>query len=353
MKKLILSLSIILSALVWGCSDDEPTKSVTFTDAESFFTDLDFQGTVIIKKGGSTLLSRGYGMANLATDASNTSETKFRLASVSKTLTAMGVIQLKRDGLIDSFDQTLSEFDEEFPYGNEISIRHLLTHQSGIRDYVGTIEPIAKSGTQVSPEDIFDALVVSMEEEGPLFSPGTSMSYSNSNFLIAAILIEELSDQSYEQYITENVLIPLGMNDTEIGSNEITEAGYAHGYSSSTDVSTYPMQVAFGAGNWTSTVGDMAIWCEAVMGNWFTAEEKSEIFPEDVPAESTMFGMGWFKSNIGGKDIIWHGGDIDGFSTIISFIPESEGVVVALSNQEDETGYVREQILETLFKHQF
>ena len=353
MKNSIYTFSLILVVFLLGCSnDDAPAPTEQFTDAESYFSDINFQGSVLIKKNGNTILNRSYGEANLGQNESNTPETKFRIGSVTKTFTAMAMVQLKRDGLIESFDQKLSEFDDEFPEGDKISIRHLLSHGSGLPDYVDAIEPIAKSGTYVSPEDILDAIMETVEEDGLLFEPGSAVSYSNSNFLIAALLIDELTDEGYEEYIRLNVLEPLNMNDTELGENEITESGYAHGYEGSEDVSSYPMPVAYGAGDWTSTTADLARWAEAVMCDWFTAEERNDVFPGDVPAGYTMFGLGWFKSNLANKDFYWHGGDISGFTALMGFEPTTGGIVIALSNQGDK-GDQRFEIIETLLAHQF
>ena len=354
MKKLFYLLTVITAVSLLSCGNDDADRpAISYENAEQFFTDLNFQGAVIIQKNGAEVLSRGFGLANQQTAEANSIETKFRLASVSKTLTAMGVVQLKRDGLIESFDQKLSDFDEEFPHGTQISIRHLLTHQSGLPEYVGAFEPLAKSGEQFEPEDIYEIIKESVTEDGLLFAPGERFHYCNSNFLIAALLIEELSGVTYAEYIQDKVLNPLGMTHTEIGTNVITLEGYAHGYQGNADRSEYPIEITLGAGNWTSTASDMLNWCEAVMGDWFTDEEKAEIFPGEVPAETTLMGMGWFKSNIGGKVYFWHGGDIDGFSTMIGFIPEVQGIIITLSNQEDVTGSQREQLIETLLRQAF
>lgn len=353
MKNFIQLLSLMMLTMMVGCSNDDSTPTSAYTDAETFFTELDYQGTVIIKKDDTEILSRGFGLANQTTGESNGLNTKFRLASVSKTLTAMAVVQLKRDGLIDSFDQTISEFDDDFPNGDQITLKQLLMHQSGLPDYVGAIEPLAKSGNSIAPEDIYEVIQEEVTENGLLFSPGTSVAYSNSNFLITALLIEALSEQSYTDYVMEEILSPLGMNATEPGQPAIDGQGYARGYQGTEDVSSYPIHIALGAGNWTSTATDMLLWCEAIMGDWLTAEEKALVFPGDVPLESTLLGMGWFKSNIGGTLYYWHGGDIDGFSTMIGFIPEQQGIIITLSNQEDPTGMQREQIIETLLRKEF
>lgn len=308
---------------------------------------------MLISRNGADVLRTGFGKANLATGEMNATDTRFRIGSVSKTLTGMGVIQLLRDGLLTNLDQPLSDFDVAFPLGNQITVRHLLTHQSGIPDYVGAFEGPAKSGESFTPEDIYEVLAASIAENGLNFTPGTLTQYSNSNFLIAALLIQELSGTTYHDYIKQNVLIPLGMNDTEVGTNDIPGVGYAQGYHNGQNASSYPMSLAFGAGDWTSTVNDLEKWCAAAMGaTWFTPAEKEMIFGGEVPAEATVFGLAWFKSNIGGRKFYWHGGDIDGFSALIGFVPASNSILIALSNEQDDTAATRNAIIETIVKEE-
>ena len=353
MKTKIYTLILLISTITFfnSCSDDEnnlPTPD-EYVDAQTFFEEIDFRGSVLISKNSGDILRTGFGEANKSAGTLNDMDTKFRIGSVSKTLTGMGIVQLKRDGLINGFDQLLSDFDAGFPHGNEITIRHLLSHQSGIPDYLPMVEPEAKSGQQFVAEDIYELIKTYLAENNLDFVPGSSVSYSNSNFIMAALLIENLSGKTYEDYIKSNVLTPLNMNDTEMGTDTISGEEYAQGYNGNTNVSIYPMDVAFGAGCWTSTVNDLEKWCSAVMGdNWFSADEKEAVFGGDVPEGTTKFGLGWFNSTVGGKTFYWHGGDIDGFASLIGFVPESNGIIVTLSNQQDDTGEKRNLIIETI-----
>ncbi len=353
-KFLLLPILSFVTLLFISCSnEDDPITISEYTDATTFFNELDYSGSVLISKNGSDILRTGFGMANKTTAEPNATDTRFRIGSVSKTLTGMGIVQLKRDGLIESFDQMLSDFDDSFPHGNEITLRHLLSHQSGLPDYVPMVESAAKSGQTFTPETIFEIEKDQVAENDLNFAPGTSVAYSNTNFLILALLIEELSGESYENYISTKILEPLNMTDTEMGSNEISGENYAQGYYGNENVSEYPMQIAFGAGCWTSTVPDLEKWCRATMGdNWFSPDEKNVIFGEDVPEESTAFELAWFRSKIDGKTFLWHGGDIDGFASLIGFVPESNSVLISLSNEQDDSGTTRNTIIETIVNNE-
>jgi len=355
MKKYIYSVISILLVCASCTKDEVPANyRIGYTNPQLFFEELEYHGAVLISKSCNDIIRKGFGMANHETGESNTVTTKFRIGSVSKTLTRMGIIQLKRDGLIASFDQSLSDLDPLFSSFSEITLRQLLKHQSGIPDYVPMIEDAAKAGEAISPIKICELLEEHISSEGLLFTPGTSMQYSNSNYLLAAVLIEKLAGSSYENYIHQNILQPLNMQHTEMGTNSIPSQGYAQGYNGIQNVSDYPMSITIGAGCWTSTVEDMEIWCKAVMEDeWLTEEEKNVIWGLDVAAETTVFGMSWFVSNINNNTFIWHGGDIDGFSSLIGFIPESEGVIIALSNEQDNTAFTRNTIIETILNNEF
>lgn len=347
------SLYFSLLLFLCACSNDEtplPTPD-DYSDALTFFEDIEFSGSVLVSRNGNDILRSGFGEANKSSGILNATDTKFRIGSISKTFTGMGIVQLKRDSLIEGFNQPLSDFDATFPFGDKITIRHLLSHQSGIPDYLRWVESDAKQGNQTSPEEIYSSIKTYLSDNKLDFEPGTSVSYSNSNFLIAALLIESLSGISYENYIRTNILIPLNMTDTEMGNDNIAGERYAQGYHGNTNVSQYPMKITLGSGCWTSTVNDLEKWCTAVMGdNWFSTHEKELIFEEEVPAESTVFGLGWFTSNVNGKIFYWHGGDIDGFASLIGFVPESHGVVIALSNWQDDSGETRNLIIETILQ---
>ncbi|WP_346856640.1 serine hydrolase domain-containing protein [uncultured Draconibacterium sp.] len=356
MKTIYFSILLLFSILLYSCGNEElplPNDS-TYTNAQTFFEDLKFRGAVLISKNNNDILRTGFGEANSQTGELNNDTTKFRIGSVSKTLTGMGIVQLIRDGLITGLDQYLSDFDADFPNGNSITIRHLLSHQSGIPDYVPRIEGQAKSGQSFTSDDIYNEIKNAITENGLDFAPGTEMHYSNSNFLIAAVLIEQLSGKTYSSFIKQHVLEPLQMNDTEMGNSTIGGSVYAQGYNGSNNVSNYPMNITLGAGCWTSTVGDMEKWCKAAMGdNWFTAAEKKAIFESDIPMESTIFGLAWFNSNIFDKTFHWHGGDIDGFSALIGFVPQNQGIIIALSNEQDDTAQKRNKIIETILNEEF
>ncbi|MBB3122744.1 CubicO group peptidase (beta-lactamase class C family) [Mesoflavibacter sabulilitoris] len=356
LHKLLMAFIIAIVMLFTSCSsdDDNNTASIDYTTAENLLTDINFQGYAIITKNGSDLVRQGFGLANENTALPQDYQLAYRIGSVSKTLTAASIIQLKRDGYITSFNQTLDEFDSEFPNGDQITIAHLLSHQSGIPDYQFVVEDAAAQGSFFDEEDIYEVIIELITENGLNFTPGAGKQYSNSNYLIAALLIQELTQMPYHDYIQQNIFNPLEMTNTYRGTDHINPNTHAEGYNNGSANSIYPMNLAFGAGDFSSTPKDMETWTNAVKTNWFSATEKKEdIFAQDVPSGYVDFGLGWFTTQEGNTTLYWHGGDIDGYWSMIGFVPEYNATIVLLSNQQDDSGEQRNTIIQQLLTNEF
>lgn len=352
-SKLIVSLILLIFSLLTSCSNDEQNKTTNYTRVENLLTDIDFQGYAIVTKNGNDLVRQGFGLANESTEMPQGDDLAYRIGSVTKTLTAAAIVQLKRDGLISNFNQALNEFDTEFPNGNQITVAQLLSHQSGIPDYQFVVEQAFEEGETLDEEDIYGVITKMISENGLNFVPGSGKQYSNSNFLIAALLVQELSQMSYHEYIQQKIFTPLEMNDTYKGNNIIDTDTHAEGYESGSINSTYPMSITFGVGDISSTPNDMETWTNAVKTNWFTETEKVEIFAEEVPSGYVDFGLGWFTSQEGNSTMYWHGGDINGYWSMIGFIPEYDATIVLLSNHQDDTGTQRNTIIQQLLINEF
>lgn len=348
---LICTVTLFLSCTK---NDDNPNSTTSNSGSiEEVLTQTDFQGYAIITKNGTDVVRRGFGAANENTALQQDPELGYRIGSVSKTLTAAALVQLKRDGLLSSFDQTLDTFDAEFPKGDQIAIKHLLSHQSGIPEYQLIVEQAYEEGLVLDETDIYGVIEDLVSENGLYFTPGSNKQYCNSNYLIAALLVEQLSGMPYHDYIQEKIFNPLVMINSHRGSDVIDPNTHAQGYLNGSAHSTYPMSIPFGAGDFSSTPADMELWTNAVKTDWFTTAEKEEIFAADVPSGYTEFGLGWFTTQEGSTTLFWHGGDINGFWSMIGFIPELDTTIVLLSNRQDDSGTQRNTIIQYVLSSTF
>ena len=355
-QKLTLLFTLFLAVAISGCNkNDSPPEPISeYTSAEAYLTEIGFKGSALIRKGNTDLLRIGFGMADKTNNIPNAPFLIYRIGSVTKSFTSAAVVNLKRDGLIESFDQPLSDFSDDFPKGNQITLRHLMTHHSGIPDYVGAVEAYAEENNYFFElEEIFEIITDAIEEDGLNFTPGEFFEYSNSNYLILGLLIEELSGKTYQEYLQEKVYGPLDLVNTGKGPNQIMDANRAKGYHAGSEVGAYQMQIAFSAGENESTIADLEKWGDMMLTNYYTAEEKQVIFSAPAGQEGvSTAGAGWFTQNINNQIIYHHGGDIDGFTSLLVLIPESNSLIILLSNEENK-GEQRFQIMETIMNNEF
>jgi CubicO group peptidase (beta-lactamase class C family) len=335
----LLALLLILAGLA-GCSDDDDGGTApTVQTLDELLTAADFQGVVLVRRGDQDLLRTAYGAADVASGAPNTLQTRFRIGSVTKSFTAMAVVHLRREGLLTGYDQTIDTIVPDYPRGDEITIRHLLTHRSGLPDYLGYVDDTQPH----EPEDLIDAII----DEPLAFDPGTAFQYSNTNYAALGIIIQILTDMSYADYLSSRVLAPLGLTETNMGTDPITAPGDARGHHGQEYAAPTAMSVAWAAGALVSDLDDLERWADALLvGSLMDEVDRAAIFPPmfDQPGYNVP-GMGWFVLNDGGRTVWHHGGDINGFTALVAMVPDVDGMLIMLSNRQDE-GELRNQLLE-------
>ncbi len=355
MKKTTYLFTLVAMIVLTSCNKGEnDTPPIPYTSPEAYLNEMGFNGSVLIRKNGADLLRRGFGIADHFDSTPNQTSLIYRIGSITKSFTAAAVVHLKRDGLINNFDQKLSDFSADFPFGNQITIRHLMTHHSGIPDYVGPVEKYAKENNYYFDKDeIFEIIEESIAEDGLGFMPGEYFSYSNSNYFILGVLIEELTGKSYEEYLQLKLFTPLNLVNTSKGPDQIQGSDRAKGYYNGLEVSSYQMQIAFSAGELESTIADLENWGDVMMSNYFTNEERQVLFAPPIGQSGVNVpGSGWFTLNVNNQVVYHHGGDIDGFTSLLVFLPKSNGLIILLSN-EQEKSFERKQIMDAIIQNEF
>jgi len=170
-----------------------------------------FSGTILIARDGKPIISKGYGMANYEWDIPNTPQTEFRLGSVTKQFTSAAIMLLQERGRL-SVNDPVCRYFPECPAGWEsMTIRHLLTHTSGIANYTSFPSWMEKKATlPITPAELLAEYKVK-----PLdFAPGEKYSYSNSGYHLLGLIIENASGKSYADFLKENIFTPLGLKHT-------------------------------------------------------------------------------------------------------------------------------------------
>lgn len=308
-----------------------------------------------IVENGRVRLARGYGLADLETRTPVTNRTVFRIGSVTKEFTAAAVLLLAERGRL-SLDDRLAKFLPAFPRAGQVTLRQLLTHTSGIRNYTSVPDFM----TAVAPRDMpADALIAYIAGAAPVydFAPGTSWSYSNSGYFLLGAVIEKASGQSHAQFIRANILDPLGLADTRFDDMAEIVPNRASGYDKlATAASGFgnaghlSLSVAAAAGAMRSTIADLARWHEALLGGRVLKPASLAIMTapgrlaDGRLASATRpptsgqagppadYGMGIATTRRDGRVGIGHGGSINGFNASVQTFPAARTTLVLLTN---------------------
>jgi CubicO group peptidase (beta-lactamase class C family) len=317
-------------------SDTEAAKK-----ADAFLAQWDKNdlpgGAVGVVRDGKLVYKRGFGMANLDYDVPNTTTTLFNLASASKPFTAMSIALLAQQGKL-SLDDDIRKYVPEMPkYDETITIRHLLHHTSGIREYQALL---FFSG--FSPDNaLSDKMILNLlaRQKNISFKPGSKYQYSNSNYHLLGIIVSRVSGKSLRAFAEENIFKPLGMKNTRYfdNRNEVVKnraSGYMVGPNKSIRARASLFDLVGGGGVLT-TVEDLYLWdqnfYEPKVGN------KELISMMTTPGTLTGgqkmdYGFGVWRQEYKGLTVIKHSGNMSGFRAQIVSFPEQKLTVIALSN---------------------
>src|SRR4051794_35370370 len=181
---------------------------------------------VLVARDGKILFQEGFGFADVARKTPVTAETKFRIGSVSKQFTAAAILRLAEEKKLALTDP-LAKFFPDFPRGSEITLRHLLTHTSGIHSYTDKPDFLSQVGKFIEP----GKLIASFKNDPPDFAPGAGFHYNNSAYFLAGEIVAKVSGQPYADYLRATFFEPLGMKDTGSFVNTAPPPDMATAYS--------------------------------------------------------------------------------------------------------------------------
>jgi CubicO group peptidase (beta-lactamase class C family) len=289
-----------------------------------------FSGAILMAKNGRIMLEKGYGMANYELDVPNTPQTKFHIASVSKTFTAAAIMILEQKRKL-STDEVLTKFIPDYPAGDKITIHHLLTHTSGIPNVNAFPEYEEKSRFHNSLEDIIDLF-----KNKPLdFNPGERYSYSNSNYNLLASIIEKVSGLSYGAFLQQNIFAPLDMKDTAHDSYaraiiKNQASGYQPAGSRGIENAPYlDWIIKTGNGSIYSTIEDLYKWDRALYTEKILTESsKKKMFTDHIDG----VGYGWFIRKRNNRRVTDMNGRSPGFTSYLRRFIDDDACIIVLSN---------------------
>ncbi|MDJ0706800.1 MAG: serine hydrolase [Leptolyngbyaceae cyanobacterium MO_188.B28] len=303
-----------------------------------------FFGSIIVVHKGEILLSQGYGMASLEHQAPNSPQTRFRLASVTKQFTAAAILQFQDRGLLD-VQAPISTYLPDYPNGDRITAHHLMTHTSGVINY----NKLPGYSEWRKLPTTLDDLIARFKDLPLEFEPGEQYRYSNSGYELLTQLIETISGQSYADYLKENLLGPLGMENTGYEDPIAVINGMASGYRLTDDgyqrAQHYDMSVALGSGGLYSTVEDLARWNQFLFGSGgrdetilsneaIAAMISPHVEVDPIDDHDIFYGYGLYISNDAEDPFITHRGALYGFRSFLRFHPNQNLTIAVLCNLE-------------------
>lgn len=292
---------------------------------------------VAVSVDGRPTLAKAYGMADLEHDVPNTPETIFEAGSVSKQFTAAAVLLLVRDGKL-SLDDPARKYLPELPdYGSPLTIRHMLNHTSGLRDW-GSVAGIAgwpRTSRVYTHAHVLDIVA---RQRSLNFTPGTKWSYSNTGYNLAAIIVSRVSGMTFADFTRQRIFEPLGMTRTSwrddygrvVKNRAMSYTADGNGYRT-----VMPFENVHGNGGLLTTVGDLLKWnqnfvAHTVGDQAFVAEQERAGRFNDGRTHGYALGLqvGTYK----GLREISHGGATAGYRAYLSHYPEAKTAVALLCN---------------------
>jgi len=304
----------------------------------SAFDEPDSPGcAVLVARDGKVLHERGYGMANLEHGTRIGSQTVFDIGSTSKQFTAMSVLLLAQDGKLGLDDDVRKHVPELPDYGRTVTIRHLIHHTSGIRDYLGLMDLAGWRFEDVATDQ--DALDVITRQKALNFDPGTEHLYSNSGYFLLSMVVERASGRSLPQFAAERIFRPLGMKDTHFHDDHTQIVpNRATGYSPRKDGGFRIEMSNFeqtGDGSLYTTVRDMNLWdrnfYEGTVGGRELLQQMVQ--PAQLASGRTLdYAFGLVLDEHKGLEVVGHGGAWAGYRADLIRFPAQHASVVCLCN---------------------
>lgn len=291
-------------------------------------------GAFLVAKEGKIIYEKAYGKSNIELESDLSPENVFQLGSITKQFTAIATLMLEEQGKLKVTDP-ISKYIPDYPAGDKITIHHLLTHTSGIKDFTKMkgLREIAQK--DLSPKDMVDFF----KNEPVDFTPGERFEYNNSGYVVLGYIIELVSGTTYEEYINKNIFEKIGMSHSRYASDVAIVKKRAYGYqkkeSGYVNKTRISFTVPFSSGSLMSTVGDMLKWQNALNQNLLLeAKTLKKAFTKYKlnNGEEFTYGYGWHLKEINGILVREHGGSVFGFKTMGVYIP-SEGIyVIGMTN---------------------
>jgi len=288
----------------------------------------------LIAQNGNIIYRKAFGLANLELNVSMKPDNVFEIGSMTKQFTAISILMLTEKGKLN-LDDEITKFIPSYPTnGNKVTIHHLLTHTSGIKNYTRM-----KALRNISKQDLTPIELIDFFKNEPMdFVPGEQFKYNNSGYIILGYIIELLSGQSYASFVEENIFKKVGMTSSFYASRrkiiKNRTSGYhnRNGYINARHIS---FTLPYASGSLMSNADDMLKWQEALKNNKLISKNMIDKAFTNYTlnnGDHINYGYGWHMREIDGTPSREHGGSIFGFKSMGVYVPSEDLYVIGLNN---------------------
>jgi CubicO group peptidase (beta-lactamase class C family) len=323
-------LAVIITCFLHNYVGAQDTGSKMDDYMRAHVEQKNFSGCILVAAEGKIVIAKSYGMANYEHEIPNATQTKFQIGSMTKSFTALAIMLLKKRGVL-SLDDAVAKYLPDFPYEKKITIRHLLTHTSGlprIEDIPDHKNIMAKN---LNLEDVLGLLY---KIPGKC-EPATEYSYNNAGYMLLAEIIEKTTGKKYGDFLKEQIFDPCGMQNTLVPDSRALIENRAYGYNiggnASLENADYENLYAFqGASGIYSTAGDLYLLDQALYKEELL--DKESLMEMFAPQAGGRYGYGWVISVCYDHRMVWHDGSTLGYQSFMARFPDDNACIIILSN---------------------
>jgi D-alanyl-D-alanine carboxypeptidase len=360
---LVAVLLVVVAVVAWWPEDrstapptgsSAPRASRPLTDPATLQQQLDgvveagTPGVVGLVRAGERTWQGASGLGDLGADRPARAGDRFRIGSVTKSFVAALVLQLVGEGRLGLDDNLERWLPGLVPGGNKLTVRQLLNHTSGLYNYT---DDLPQPPRRLRPRE----LVAITTGHKPLFAPGREFSYSNTNYILAGLVVERVTGQALADQLHQRILQPLRLDDTELPTTQRALGGpHARGYSPPdedwrvsdgparlVDVTEMDTSWAWAAGAMVSTTADLARFYQALLGGQLLTPELLTQMRTTVDASQaghgTRYGLGLEVLRPGcGVELWGHGGSLEGYGTTAFSTPDADRQLIVAINLQPE-----------------
>lgn len=335
-RTLILALALSVSTCGLAAAQQPAPTATIDHDVRAIMDAHGVKGmSVLVLRDDAPVLQRSYGTRDGKLPVDN--QTMFEIGSNTKHFTAAAVMQLVEQHKID-LHATLATYLPSAPHANEVTITQLLSHTSGIPEYLQEATAYAEGAKRHTPQDIIASIA-----KHPLdFTPGTKWAYSNTNYILLGMVIEKVSGVPYEQYMRQHVFDAAGVPEAATIATESALKDRALGYAEGKPAHALDDSYAWSAGNLVLNTMQFARLDTALEHGKIVSPTSwtAMTTPETPKDASVQYGYGWLIDSHDAQPRIWHNGGTFGFSSADHYYPQQHVRIIVLAN--DENGFADE-----------